>query len=155
MEETNVKPSISSHSNSCMYEVSYEVSQMFCFRTQCIQNKTFETSHTGPRMRLWITGLTSKMEVDVDKHQGLIANNVSFIASAVPKNQNQNTRFLCVDFCCCLKKEEAKKFLLFLNCDNRFMVFGFSHCLMQWKKCNFDIGEFWVWISFLLVWDTK
>ena len=38
------------------------------------------------------------MEVDVEKHQGLIANNVSFIASAVAKNQNQNTRFLCVDF---------------------------------------------------------
>ena len=46
---------------------------MFCFRTQCIQKKTFEMSCTGPRARLLITGLESKMEVDVEKHQGLIA----------------------------------------------------------------------------------
>ena len=68
MEETNVKPS-----NSSLIQGPNEVSQMFCFRTQCIQNKTFGMSPTGPCTRLWITGLYSKMEVDVKKHQGLIA----------------------------------------------------------------------------------
>ena len=34
------------------FKDSYESSQMFCFRTQCIQNKTFEMPCTRPRTRL-------------------------------------------------------------------------------------------------------
>ena len=37
------------------YEVLYKASLMFWFRTQCIQNKTFETPRTRPWTRLWIT----------------------------------------------------------------------------------------------------
>ena len=36
-------------------KASYEASQMFCFRTQCILNKTFETPCTKLRRRLWMT----------------------------------------------------------------------------------------------------
>ena len=47
-----VKPSISSHSKPCpRSRTRYKVSHMFCFRVQCIQNKTFET----PRTRLLMT----------------------------------------------------------------------------------------------------
>ena len=40
------------------YEVSYKTSEMLCFRTQCIQNKTFETPRMRPRMKLWMTRTT-------------------------------------------------------------------------------------------------
>ena len=39
------------HLFKALYMESYKASQMFCFRTQCTHNKTFET----PRTRLWMT----------------------------------------------------------------------------------------------------
>ena len=71
------------------------------------------------------------------------------------KTKTKIPDFFVLIFVVVWKRKRPRSLSFFLNCDNRFMVFGFSHCLMQWKKCNFDIGEFCVWKSFLLVWDTK
>ena len=46
----SLKPSISSQSKP----PSYEASQMFCFKAQCIQNKTFEKPCTSCGTRLWL-----------------------------------------------------------------------------------------------------
>ena len=49
-----LKPSNSSYSKPHMMACT-RLSQVFCFTTQCNQNKTFEKPHTMHHTRLWIT----------------------------------------------------------------------------------------------------
>ena len=51
-ESSTIKPSISSHSKLHTRSLTYKESQLFCFRTHCIQNKTIEMPRGIPHRRL-------------------------------------------------------------------------------------------------------